>query len=96
MTKDKPTTRKTPPDPIVVEEIFQQFNCMMGARLCDFPFYARTIPPFQEAYGREAVAAALQKIYATIRSRAAWEIRYLRRNAAWLKHESRKKTRGVT
>lgn len=71
---------------IVVEEIFQQLNCV-GAQLCNFECYSRTVPPLQEAYGHEAVAAALHKNYAVIRARAADQIRCLRRNAARLKRE---------
>ena len=88
MSKDKTTMRKTAPDPITVDEIFQQLNCRMGARLCDFEFYSCNIQQLQDAYGHEAVAAALYKIYATIRARAAGDIRDLRRNAARLKRES--------
>jgi hypothetical protein len=42
---------------LIVEEIFDQF-CRMGARLYDFDFYARAIPPLQDAFGPAAVAAA--------------------------------------
>lgn len=83
--------RKTAPDPMDVDEIFQEFNCKIGARLCDFEFYSRIIPPLQVAYGHEAVAAALHQIYATIRARAEGEINDLQRNAARLERESRKK-----
>jgi hypothetical protein len=74
---------------IVVEEIFYQLR-EMGARLYTFEFYARAIPPLQEAYGHEAVAAALGRHYAMLRGRASDHIRGLRRNAAWLKRESQR------
>ncbi len=77
----------TTPDPVVVEEIFNQLWFEMGARLYDFEFYSRAIPPLQEAYGSEAVAAALCRHHAMLQSQASEHIRGLRRNAARLKRE---------
>jgi hypothetical protein len=71
-----------------VDELFDLFNCKMGAQLCNFEFYSRHIPPLQAAYSHEAVAAALDRLYAVIRRRAASDILDLQRNAARLKRES--------
>jgi hypothetical protein len=75
---------------IVVEEIFNQL-CHWRARLCNYDFYARHIPLLQEAHGDEAVAAALRRHYAVLRAQASDHIRGLRRNAAWLKRERRRR-----
>lgn len=81
------------PDPIVVEEIFKQLWCKMGAQLCDFQFYSRHIPPLQDVYGCEAVAAALRQHHVEMRRAVSYQIRQQRNHAAWLRRESRK---GVT
>jgi hypothetical protein len=78
------------PDEIVVDEILVQL-CDWRARLCHFEFYARHIAPLQEAYGDEAVAAALRRHYAMLRGQASDHIRGLQRNALWLKRERRRR-----
>lgn len=47
-------------DPNAVEEIFEQL-CNWGARLYDFDFYSRHIPPLQEYYGHGPVWDALRR-----------------------------------
>jgi hypothetical protein len=83
---------KAAPDPVVIEEIFNQLWFKKGLQLCNFESYARVIPPLQKAYGDEAVAAALCRYRAQLRSQSRGYIRDLQRNAAWLRRESREKT----
>jgi hypothetical protein len=77
---------------LVVDELFRLFWGEWGAQLCNFEFYSRRIPPLQDYYGHDAVAAALAQYHAMLRSRTSSQIRDLRRNAAWLKRDSRKVT----
>jgi hypothetical protein len=81
------TAAKTAPDPIAVDEIFRELWYEMGAQLCNFEFYSRHIPRLQDAYGCEAVAAALRQHQAMMRRACLGQIRDLRRNAARLKRE---------
>jgi hypothetical protein len=76
--------------PIAVEEIFNQLNCKIGAQLCNWECYARTIPPLQERFGRDAVSAALRQHHAQMRRSVSDQIQQQRRNAARLKRESQR------
>jgi hypothetical protein len=73
---------------LVVEEIVGELWAK-GARLYDLEFYSRYIPPLQDAFGPAPVAAALRRHQAMLRRQASDHIRGLRRNAAWLRRNTR-------
>jgi hypothetical protein len=79
--------RPTATDEDVVDEIFHQLWFEFGAQLGDYAFFSRNIPPLVAAYGHDAVAAALRRHHAQIRSAASDQIRQLRQHAARLKRE---------
>jgi hypothetical protein len=74
-------TNAEPTDADVVEEIFRELWFEMGAQLCDYAFFSRHFRPLQAAYGHAAVAAALRRHHAQIRSAASSQIRVLRQHA---------------
>jgi hypothetical protein len=76
------------PEAIVVDKLFRKFWFEWGAQLCNFEFYSRHIPPLQDAYGCEAVAAALHRHQAMLCRQYSDQISGLRENATRLKYQT--------
>jgi hypothetical protein len=79
--------RKAATDPIVVEAILDQLR-ESGARLCDIQFYSSIVQRLHEAYGHEAVAAALRRHHVEMRRAVSYQIRQQRGHVAWLKRQT--------
>jgi hypothetical protein len=75
-------------DEDVIAEIAHQFWCVWGARLCDYAFFSRNIPPLEARYGHAAVAAALKRHHAQMRREVSEQIRRQRDHARRLKRSA--------
>jgi hypothetical protein len=75
-------------DEDIIDEIFRLLWFEFGAQLGDFEFYARHVTRLQEAYGCEAVAAALQRRHRQMRRATAFQIQQQPAFAKQLKRQA--------